>query len=141
MPITTSQEKNTVLLTVEGKDYKQVFVDGARGLFHVLYDTDAIRDDERVEFALDAESIADLYHAWLTELVRRSDEERLVFGEFSVMSIQKVSVKQYVLMGAAAGERGDSHPKKATLQKIRTDKLLCKESGGVSLCSITIDVT
>lgn len=140
MSISTTQEKNSITLHAEGKDYKQVFADGARGLFHLLYDTDSIRDDERVEFALEAQSMADLYHSWLSELVSRSSLEHMVFGEFVVMSIQKVNAKQYVLMGSAAGEKDDTHPKKATLAKIHTDKLICKESGGVSMCSIVIDM-
>ncbi|MDO8489932.1 MAG: archease [bacterium] len=142
MSFTTSQEKNAVTLKVEAKDYPHAFADGARGLFHCMYNTDSIHDDERVEFALQADDIPSLYHAWLTELLSRADAESMVFGEFSVVSIQKVNAKQYVLMGFATGEKRDKSPReqKATITKIRTEKLSCKESGGKSGCSVMIDV-
>lgn len=142
MSYTTSQEKNTVTLHTEAKDYPRAFADGARGLFQLMYDTDSIHDDERVEFALQADTIPELYHSWLTELLSRADAEQMVFGEFSVMSIQKVSAQQYLLMGSAAGEKRDknTHVQKATVSKVRTEKLSCKESGGKSTCSVLIDI-
>ncbi|MBI4268206.1 archease [Candidatus Uhrbacteria bacterium] len=140
MPTQITEAKNAVTISCEAKDTKSAFVEGARALFHVLYDTDHIRDSERVEFAIEAESLPALYHAWLSQLSSRAEGEGLVFSEFSVMSIQKVSARQYVLMGSASGDRAASCPKKKTLQKIRTDTIGCKEANGRSTCSVVVEV-
>lgn len=143
MPFQTNEEKGVTRLSSTGKDYRQVFSDGARGLFHLLYDIDRIRDEERVEFAVQAEGIEELYQGWLGQLLERSEHEKIVFGDFSVLSVQKAGPKQFVLMGSASGERYDDqkHVRKARLEKIQKAQTSCTEKEGVSKCDVSFELS
>ncbi|MEK7618809.1 MAG: archease [Patescibacteria group bacterium] len=141
MPYTLSEKGESLTIEAHGKKLTQAFADGARGLFHALVNTDAVGGDERVEFAVQASSLKDLYHAWLSELVGRATENGMVFCDFTVLSIQKVSAQQYLLMGSAHGEAHDDkkHGPVRSVKKINTAGLACSERDGAASCTVTVD--
>lgn len=141
MPYTLSEKSGSVTIESHGKKLTQAFADGARGLFHAAVNTDAVGGDERVEFAVQAGSLKDLYHAWLSELMNRAKENGMVFCDFSVLSIQKVSSQQYLLMGSAHGEAHDKkkHGPFRQVKKIHTSGLACSERDGAASCVVSID--
>lgn len=143
MPYSTIIEKGSARLSTEGKDYKQVFAEGGRGLFHLMFDTDRIKDVEQVEFALQAEDIPSLYQEWLKELLARYQNEKIIFGEFSILSIQKASAKQFVLMARASGERYDTakHVSKAVISKIKSAGAVCREKDKRYYCELTVELS
>lgn len=139
MPYSLSEQGNTTTLTATGKRTTLAFADAARGLFHCLASTDVIRGDVRIEFALQAESLSALFQAWLEGLVQRSRDTGMIFGEFSVLSIQKVSGKQYVLMGSAYGEewKKESYGPPATVKIF--SKPTCDDKKDAARCTINFE--
>ncbi len=115
MPYRTSEEGNETTLLAEGTSYSQVFQDGAAGLFSLMFDIEKVRGDKRVDIVVDAKNIDALFTAWLKGLLERKDINQMVFSEFSVATIQKVSDTQYLLTAAAYGE--DYDPAKHTIKK------------------------
>lgn len=139
MPYSLTEQGTTTTLTATGKRMTSVFADAARGLFHSLANTDVIRGDTRIEFALQAENLPALFQSWLEGLLERSRDSKMIFGEFSVLSIQKVSPKQYVLMGSAYGEewRKESYGPPATVKKF--SKSSCDEKKDAVRCTISFE--
>lgn len=134
--ISVVEKSKSAVITVSAKDLKSAFAEGGRGLFRALYDTDRMHPTERVEFAIDAESLSALYKAWLTQLIDRARTDNLIFSECVVMSLQKVSAKQYVLMGSAEGETADAKRKKAEFKSI--SDVSCKEGKEKSECCANV---
>lgn len=130
------QKNGSATITATAKDLKSAFAEGGRGLFRALYDTDRMHPTQRVEFAVEAESLSDLYKQWLSQLILRAESDDLIFSECSVMSLQKVNAKQYVLMGSAEGEKADGSKKKATFKSISNTS--CKEGKDACESSATI---
>lgn len=139
MPYSLSEQGAVITLTATGKRMTSVFADAARGLFHCLASTDVIRGDTRIEFALQAEGLPALLQSWLAGLVERSGSSGMIFGEFSVLSIQKVSGKQYLLMGSAYGEewKKESYGPAATVKAF--SKPTCDDKKDAVRCSITLE--
>lgn len=139
MPYTLNESGKTITLSATGRRMTNAFADAARGLFHCLSNTDVIRGDTRVEFALQAENMPALFQSWLEDLVARSRDSGMIFGEFSVLSIQKVSGKQYVLMGSAYGEewKKESYGHPATVKAF--SKPMCDDKKDAARCAICFE--
>lgn len=72
-------------LRVWGSSLADLLESAGRGLFGVIVsDRDAIRDVEVESVALEADSIPDLFLAWLNELIFRSETRHRVYGSFAV---------------------------------------------------------
>ncbi len=121
MPYTLTEQKDGTEICVEGATVVDVFMDGARALFSLIVDSEHLKTDERVKIVVDAKDMPSLFTAWLKELADRSEQYNILFGECSVVSIQKVNNSQYLLTCAAYGENFDpaKHIRKKTIKSIK----------------------
>lgn len=72
-------------LRVHGTDLSDLFEAAAEGLFDVIVANRAeVRPAVTQSVALSAESVADLFLAWLNELIFRSETGHVVFSRFRV---------------------------------------------------------
>jgi SHS2 domain-containing protein len=72
-------------LRVRAVSMAELFADAARGLLSVMVaDLAAVRSIQAVSFRLQSESIEDLWHDWLSELLYAFHGRRLVLSEFAV---------------------------------------------------------
>jgi SHS2 domain-containing protein len=61
---------------------EELFVLGARALYQLVVDYDAVESRVERRLAVAAPDLAELFHEWLAELLYRLDAERLVFKKF-----------------------------------------------------------
>lgn len=137
-----SGSTGSVNLCAEGKEQKQTFIDGARGLFSLMFDIDRIRDEQRSKIVVQAKNLSALYAAWLSELLSRHEIDKIVFSEFSVSSIQEAD-KEFLLTGAAYGETYDAkkHIRKGTVKGVPAKGAACAPQGGLIVCRVDVNVT
>ncbi|MBI4239876.1 archease [Candidatus Uhrbacteria bacterium] len=108
MPFTKKQGSGSVTLDIQGRNLPDLFTEGARAYFSLVRHIDSMKDDERVKVVVDAKDLSSLFDTWISELREREKIHNVLFGEFRVASIQKVSANQYVLTGEAFGESGNA---------------------------------
>ncbi len=124
---------------LSGKKLEDLFSEGALAIFHSLYNTDTIRETERLKLVVQAKDLSKLFHAWITDLLERAEIQNLACGEFRVSSIQKISDSQYLLTGIAYGESFDSQKhgslKIKNISKIKVDS---DSTQGICSCEVTI---
>ena len=66
-------------------DLNQLFADAAAGLFFLMTpNLEAVRTVEEVAFRVDGDSLEDLLHDWLAELLYTFHARRLVLADFRV---------------------------------------------------------
>lgn len=140
MPYTLKEKNGATVITSESRKSEELFVDAARALFGLLYESEHIREDERIKIVVDAPSLSALLHAWLNELIERKDIHGLVFRDFSIASIQKVNDSQYLLTGAAYGETYDAikHICKKQHATIDADNCVCDQKENSASCSFEV---
>lgn len=113
MSYAIERENDITSITAEGVKEKEAFLDAARGLFASIYDFEKIHGrDERVKIVVEEKSLVGLLRVWLQELLERRTIHEIIYGSFSIVSIQKINNTQYLLTGSASGEAFDStkHP-------------------------------
>ena len=82
----------------------ELFADAARGLFSVMVtNLDAVQLVEEVVFQFHGDSIEDLLHDWLAELLYTFHGRRLVLAEFDVQ-VEKKTDRIFSLTATARGE-------------------------------------
>lgn len=85
-----------------GDDLRELFVNAARGLAHVITDLERIAERESREVAVTARDEEALLVAWLNELIYLFDAEGLLFHRFDVVDLTSTSIQ-----ATAYGERVD----------------------------------
>lgn len=141
MAYTLHEEKGDILVTSDGLKERDVFVDAARGLFSTQYDFEKIRGrDERVKVVVEGKDMNDLLRAWLIELAERQILHSLVYGNFTIVSIQKLSPTQYLLTGSAHGEPYDSakHPFALKPLDLKKKGILCERREKKYYCEFRV---
>lgn len=132
MPYRIRQENDEYIVSSEGLKDRDAFVDAARGAFSLIYDIESARGtDERVKIVVEAKSIEELLAHWIAELIERQMIHEIVYADFSIVSIQKISAHQYLLTGAAHGEAYDrkKHVFSRPGIEVKTKGLSCAPSG------------
>jgi SHS2 domain-containing protein len=72
-------------LRVEGKDLSDLFETAAAGLFDaIVVNRDSVRESESESISLTAESVPDLFLAWLNELIFQSETRHRLYRAFRV---------------------------------------------------------
>ncbi len=139
MSFQISEKGKSITITASAKDQKQAFADTARGFFSLAAGTERIKDDIRIEVAVQAPSSGALLGAWLAELSSRANAQGVFFSEFSVFSIQKVSAKEFLLYGSANGEAISAKDQRfSMLPSIGAKGGACDEKKDKVTCSITV---
>jgi SHS2 domain-containing protein len=77
-------------LRVEGKDLSDLFETAAAGLFDaIVVNRDDVRESESESITLTAETVPDLFLAWLNELIFRSETHHRLYRSFGVQVDEK----------------------------------------------------
>lgn len=72
------------LVRARGDSLAEVLAACAEGMFSVIVEEGAIREETSIEVELEAEDAEELVHGWLRELLYRFSADGLVFGRFEV---------------------------------------------------------
>ena len=96
-----------------GDTLEEVFCEGAKATFGIMVDLKQVSQKDKVEVKCEADSIPNLFVAWLNELLSLADMEGMFFSGFKIFRIMDVGDK-FMIEGTASGETID--PKKHTLK-------------------------
>lgn len=140
MPYTITEKEGSIGIRAEGKDAKDAFEQIALAMFHAMSDTDHLKTDERVKIVVEAIDMKGLCGAWLQELLDRHALHEVMFGEFHVASIQKLTDGHFLLTGSALGQARDevTHLEKRHLSSVAHELLAYTESEGGCSCTAEI---
>ena len=72
------------LVRARGESLAELLAACAEGMFSVLVEEGAIREETAVEIAVEAANAEELVHGWLRELLFRFSADGLVFGRFDI---------------------------------------------------------
>jgi SHS2 domain-containing protein len=85
-----------------GESEEMVFVHSAQAMANVMADIKNVQAKEEKQIAVQADTLTNLLHNYLSELVFLKDENSIVFSEFSVTISEQG--KGWVLNGTARGQ-------------------------------------
>jgi tRNA nucleotidyltransferase (CCA-adding enzyme) len=94
-----------------GDTVEQAFEEGARAMFSIMIDLDAVETTDNAEFSCDAESIEMLFVEFLNNAIAEADIHSMVFSKFEV--VIKNEGEHYSLTAKAYGEKLDQEKHKA----------------------------
>jgi SHS2 domain-containing protein len=95
-------------LKIWGKSGPELFGEAARALLSQIIDLDSIQPVQKQAIRIEAESLQQLLHRWLRELLFFVDKG-LVFNQFHIENhnLSEKNVSTYYLEGTLAGEKID----------------------------------
>ena len=71
-------------LLVSGKNLSELLRNAAQGLFETIAVVDTVDETESIEIQLTAESVEELFVAWLDELIFRHETEEIFFKRANI---------------------------------------------------------
>ena len=89
-----------------GSTLEQVFEQAALAMFNVIIDTSVLKPEKAVGISVESTGLDDLLYDYLSELLYLFEVESIIFGHFTVNSINMTN-KGYTLSGQASGETTD----------------------------------
>ncbi len=146
-------QADTVIYAVN-KSWPEVFVDGARAVFNLMYEIEVIRlrqisHSERskkyevkiIEIKVKADSIEGLFVEWLNELLAQVDLNNLIFYKFYIDKIIKAT-GNFKLIGEAAGINRQSYQGeiKTEVKAATYGALKCGRKNDKYFCRCIVDL-
>jgi SHS2 domain-containing protein len=130
------EHKADVGVRGRGETLEEAFVEGARAMFSVMVDLDAVRPVETLEVEVSASDEGALFVEWLNELLSIADLNDMAFSEF------EVEISGNALKGKARGEKLDlkRHEPKTEVKAATYSSLLVKNENGSYVAQCIVDV-
>lgn len=123
-----------VRFRVYGATLEELFEQAAYAMFRVIIDTASLNPEHSVDIELESEGLEDLLYDYLSELLYLFEVEDIIFGYFTITSIEKQN-GIYILHGQASGEyidpehhRFETEVKAVTYHQLK----VIQEEGGYS---------
>lgn len=126
-----------IRLRVTAATLPELFAHAGWALFDQMVDLTNIAPYESHEIRVEAETLDELFRAWLSELLFRFSTDGLVFSQFEDVDLEKNR-----LSARALGERFDPkrHPLKTELKAITYHQLLVTFDDGQWVAQVVVDV-
>ncbi|MCY3743045.1 MAG: archease [Candidatus Poribacteria bacterium] len=83
-------------MVVRGKSLSELLTHAAQGLFETIAVVDTIDETESIEIHLTAESVEDLFVAWLDELIFRHETEEIFFKRAEIQQCSETEMSATV---------------------------------------------
>ncbi len=124
-------------LLIRGRDLRELFLNGAMGLFSLITDRRRIRRRLRKEVALSDQARETLLVQWMGELLFLYDARGLLFRSFNIEEITETSIK-----ASALGEPFDEgrHPLKTQVKAVTYHGIKIEERGGILRALVVLDI-
>jgi SHS2 domain-containing protein len=84
-------------ILVNGATCEELFARGAAALFDLMVNLDKVKSTETLDIELQADSLEDLFVAWLNELLFQAEAKEMFFSRFEVSSVTNRSLKASVM--------------------------------------------
>jgi SHS2 domain-containing protein len=123
-------------LIARGESLSEVFRNGARGMFTIICDPSAVRQEIVVPVDLEDPDPAYLYFLWLDELIYHFSADRMAFADF------EIEVADGRAVGRAKGERIDPvrHDVRLEIKAVTYHGLEVKRTGALWIAQVLFDV-
>ena len=83
-------------LLVSGKNFSDLLSNAAQGLFETMAVVETVDEVESIEIHLTAESVEELFVAWLDELIFRHETEEIFFNRAYIQQCSETEVSATV---------------------------------------------
>lgn len=103
MPFEYKEHTGEAWLVGIGDTLEAAFAEGAKALFHLMIELDAVEPRVSTEIAVRSDGLETLFVAWLNALIVNKDAQGLVYSRFEIRTIERRG-GEYALEGVAWGE-------------------------------------
>ncbi len=140
MPYEYFEVTAEVGLRAWGGSYEEAFSEGARGLFELMINTQAVQTVHTPLLQVRAESIELLFADWLNLLIVERDRSGLVFSDFKIKIIRQRD--HWELSGLAGGEPLDRqrHDPRIDVKAVTYHQLRSDVRAGVFTMECVLDI-
>jgi SHS2 domain-containing protein len=127
-----------------GRNPKELLEEAAYGMVAQMFDPTLVREKEKREISLEAESIEELLLQWLKEIVFRTEQEGILFSRFQIekdnFSIRNAKTAQ--IQASLYGEKADParHDICIEIKAVTRHGLYVKKNGPWWEANILFDV-
>jgi SHS2 domain-containing protein len=125
-----------IVLHAHSSDVSDLFAEAAKGLFEVMSDVSDAGGSYRREVRVEADSLENLMHDWLSELLFLHDTEDVLLGGFDV------EVDGTALRADVRGEKTDpeKHVLKAEVKAVTYHMLSVRQEEGTWHATVLFDL-
>jgi SHS2 domain-containing protein len=111
-------------LRVRGESHAALFAAAARGMFSLLTDLSLVNETKRVQLELESVDLETLLIDWLNELLYRSEEDGVVFTQFTIHALGIAPDAAQLVATARGGVPAvlDKTIKAATFSSLRIER-------------------
>ncbi len=144
MPYTVKNDKNISTVIAFGRDIKEVFNDGARGVLSIPYDIEHISGVDTAPITVHASGANALFQDWIKELFAFATLREVAVVEVEVHSIQQINNTDMLLTATVWTTSLKDAKKNATgieFRDVRKGSALCKEKSGLWQCEVIVNTT
>ena len=124
-------------VVVFGNSLKELFINAAESLFHILTELENIQEIKSKKVSLQAYSLEELIVDWLNEFIFLFDTQSLLFRRFEIEKLNNCSLEATVW-----GEEYEEgrHPIKTLVKAVTFHQLEIKEENGNWKAQIIFDL-
>lgn len=125
-----------ILLHAEADNLPDLFAEAAIGLFNIISDVRSVGTSRSFDLRTEADTIEDLLHDWLSELLFLHETEDVLLSRF------RVKLKDNALEARAAGEviNPQKHSLKTQVKAVTYHMLSVREENGLWSAEVLFDV-
>ncbi len=120
-----------------GKDVNELFENTAYGMFEIIASLENVRNELETEIEIKDDSLDNMLHDFLSELLFKYEVEKILFGKFIVKSLDKKGLK-----GTALGEKIDlnRHHIKTEIKAVTYHQLKVKKEENHWIAEVIFDI-
>lgn len=131
-----------VLVEAWAPTITELFEELAKAMFEIMTDTTKVEPRTCIDIETEGFDLENALYRWLEELLILHDSENLVFGDFKVYKVEKVSENRYVVLGKACGEVFDSskHEPRTVVKAVTYAQMSVEKVDGIWRATVVFDI-
>lgn len=126
------------MIEAYGKTIEDVFSNSAEAMFNILVDINKIKQEQKIEFSVKANSYEKLLYDFLTELLFYLDTEFLLFSKFKL--IIKQQDQDYILNCIAFGDIASKYETKGDIKSITYNEMSISKNKEGFVIRFVVDI-
>ncbi len=121
MPYQLIDHTADVAIRVKADSLDSLFIDSAKGMFKIIGNP-SHGVDQKVHINLTTESLEDLMHDWLTELLYIYETDNISFSKFKFKKLDKIHLEATAYGQVIEPENAQTEIKAVTYHKLKIKK-------------------
>ncbi|MBI5398872.1 archease [Candidatus Woesearchaeota archaeon] len=124
-----------VMFEAYGRDKKELFVNAALAVSHVLCKVDQVKPKIEKEIKVEADSSDDLLVNWLHAIISRVDIDEMFFSKFTIIELTDTRLRAFAYGEPSSPAKGLTVVKAVTYYEFKLEKT----SDGW-MCRVSLDI-